>query len=132
MKFSGLLIIALLSAPAAFADNEVYFISPQDGDKVAGQVNVRFGLRGMGVAPAGVEAANTGHHHLLIDMNTLPPMDAPLPKTDQVRHFGGGQTETTLSLAPGQHTLQLLLGNYSHVPHDPPVISDKITITITE
>lgn len=132
MRLISLLIIALLSAPAAFADNAVYFISPQDGDTVAGQVNVRFGLRGMGVAPAGVEAANTGHHHLLIDVDTLPPMDAPLPKTDQVRHFGGGQTETTLSLAPGQHTLQLLLGNYSHVPHDPPVMSDKITITITE
>ena len=130
MKLSGLLIMALLSAPAVFADTELYFISPQDGDKVSGEFNVRFGLRGMGVAPAGVDAANTGHHHLLIDMDTLPPMDAPLPKTGQLRHFGGGQTETTLSLAPGKHTLQLLLGNYSHVPHNPPVMSEKITITV--
>ena len=130
MKLSYLLIMALLSAATAFADTELYFISPQDGDKVSGEFNVRFGLRGMGVAPAGVEAANTGHHHLLIDIDTLPPMDAPLPKTEQVRHFGGGQTETTLNLAPGTHTLQLVLGNYSHVPHNPPVMSEKITITV--
>ena len=130
MKLSYLLIMALLSAQTAFADTELYFISPQDGDRVSGELIIRFGLRGMGVAPAGVDAANTGHHHLLIDVDTLPPMDAPLPKTGQVRHFGGGQTETTLSLEPGQHTLQLLLGNYSHVPHNPPVISEKITVTV--
>jgi hypothetical protein len=132
MKISTLIIMVLLSVTTAFADAEVYFISPQDGDKVSGEVNVRFGLRGMGVAPAGVEAANTGHHHLLIDMDTLPPLDTPLPKSEQLRHFGGGQTETTLSLAPGEHTLQLLLGNYSHIPHNPPVMSEKITITVTE
>ncbi len=132
MKLSGLLILALLSFSSAFADTELYFISPQDGDKVSGKFTVSFGLRGMGVAPAGVEVDNTGHHHLLIDVVALPPMDAPLPKTEQVRHFGGGQTETTLSLPPGQHTLQLVLGNYSHIPHDPPVMSDKITITVTE
>jgi len=132
MKLSILLFIAFLSASNAFADAEVYFISPQDGDTVSGEFEVRFGLRGMGVAPAGVEADNTGHHHLLIDVDTLPPMDVPLPKSDQLRHFGGGQTETTLSLEPGKHTLQLLLGNYSHVPHNPPVMSKKITITVTE
>jgi hypothetical protein len=132
MKLSLLLIVALLSAPIAFADTELYLISPQDGDEVSGEFPVVFGLRGMGVAPAGVEAANTGHHHLLIDMDTLPALDAPLPKTDQIRHFGGGQTETTLSLAPGKHTLQLLLGNYAHVPFDPLVMSDKITITVTK
>jgi hypothetical protein len=132
MKLSCLLMLALLSASSAFADTELYFISPQDGDKVSGKFTVSFGLRGMGVAPAGVEVDNTGHHHLLIDVVALPPMDAPLPKTEQVRHFGGGQTETTLSLPPGQHTLQLVLGNYSHIPHDPPVMSDKITITVTE
>jgi len=130
MKLSYLLIMALLAAPTVFADTELYFISPQDGDKVSGEFNVRFGLRGMGVAPAGVDLANTGHHHLLIDIDTLPPMDAPLPKSEQVRHFGGGQTETTLNLAPGTHTLQLLLGNFSHVPHNPPVMSEKITITV--
>lgn len=132
MKLSALLIMALLFATNAIADTELYFISPQDGDKVSGEFNVSFGLRGMGVAPAGVEADNTGHHHLLIDMDTLPPMDTPLAKTEQVRHFGGGQTETTLSLTPGTHTLQLILGNHSHIPHDPPVMSEKITITVTE
>lgn len=132
MKLAGLLILALLSVSSAFADTELYFVAPQDGDTVSGEFSVSFGLRGMGVAPAGVEVANTGHHHLLIDMDALPPMDAPLPKTEQVRHFGGGQTETTLSLPPGEHTLQLVLGNYSHIPHDPPVLSEKITITVTE
>lgn len=132
MKLPVFLILALLSVSSAFADTELYFISPQDGDKVSGEFTVSFGLRGMGVAPAGIDADNTGHHHLLIDVDALPPMDTPLPKTEQVRHFGGGQTETTLSLPPGQHTLQLLLGNYSHIPHDPPVMSSKITITVTE
>ena len=130
MKLSCLLVMALLSSPTAFAETELYFISPKDGDKVGGEFNVRFGLRGMGVAPAGVDAANTGHHHLLIDVDTLPPMDAPLPKTEQVRHFGGGQTETILDLPTGKHTLQLVLGDFSHVPHNPPVMSEKITITV--
>ena len=132
MRLFLLLVTLLLSAPAAFADAEVYFISPENGDTVSGEFGVRFGLRGMGVAPAGVDAANTGHHHLLIDVEVLPPLDVPLPKTEHVRHFGGGQTETTLNLAPGTHTLQLLLGNYSHVPHNPPVLSEKITITVSE
>ena len=130
MKLSCLLVMALLSSPTAFAETELYFISPKDGDKVGGEFNVRFGLRGMGVAPAGVDAANTGHHHLLIDVDTLPTMDAPLPKTEQVRHFGGGQTETILDLPTGKHTLQLVLGDFSHVPHNPPVMSEKITITV--
>jgi hypothetical protein len=130
MKSCYLLIMALLMAPAAFADANLYFISQQDGDAVSGEFEVRFGLSGMGVAPAGVDVANTGHHHLLIDVDTLPPMDAPLPSTEQIRHFGGGQTEATLSLAPGTHTLQLLLGNHSHIPHDPPVLSERITITV--
>jgi len=130
MKLSCLLIVVLLFSPSAFAETEVYFISPTDGDTVSGEFKLQFGLRGMGVAPAGVDADNTGHHHLLIDMDMLPAMDAPLPKTDQVRHFGGGQTETMLSLSPGKHTLQLLLGDFSHVPHDPPVMSERITITV--
>ncbi|MGA9572717.1 MAG: DUF4399 domain-containing protein [Lysobacterales bacterium] len=132
MKLSVLLLIALLFTPVAFADAEEYFISPQDGDTVSGTFEVRFGLKGMGVAPAGVDMPNTGHHHLLIDMDSLPPMDAPLPKSDQLLHFGGGQTETTLSLPPGQHTLQLILANYAHVSFDPPLMSQKITITVTE
>jgi hypothetical protein len=132
MRLSILLIIAMLSVGSAVADQAVYFISPQDGETLSGQIDVRFGLRGMGVAPAGVDQANTGHHHLLIDVEEMPAMDVPLPSTEQIRHFGGGQTETTLKLAPGKHTLQLLLGNYSHIPHNPPVLSEKITITVTE
>ena len=132
MKLSALLIMSLLLATTAFADAELYFVSPHNGDTVSGEFNVSFGLRGMGVAPAGVEAPNTGHHHLLIDMDALPPMDASLPKTEHVRHFGGGQTETSLNLAPGKHTLQLVMGNHSHIPHNPPVLSEKITITVAE
>lgn len=130
MKMSCLLVMALLFSPTTFAEIKLYFISPQDGDKVGEEFNIRFGLRGMGVAPAGVDVANTGHHHLLIDVDSLPPMDTPLPKTEHVRHFGGGQTETILNLPAGKHTLQLILGDYSHIPHDPPVLSEKITIIV--
>lgn len=108
----------------------VYFIEPKDGATVGQTFTVKFGLKGMGVAPAGVAVADTGHHHLLVDVNVLPAMDAPLPTNDQVRHFGAGQTETELSLPPGIHTLQLLLGDQSHVPHEPPVLSERITITV--
>ena len=108
----------------------VYFISPQNGDTVQSPVTVRFGLEGMGVAPAGTDRANTGHHHLLIDLAELPATDKPLPADSRHVHFGGGQTETTIELAPGEHTLQLLLGDYSHIPHQPPVVSEKITITV--
>lgn len=109
---------------------EVYFISPKDGDVVSGDIVVRFGLKGLGVAPAGVEKENTGHHHLLIDLDELPPLHQPLPATDSIKHFGGGQTETTISLPKGKHTLQLLVGDYLHIPYDPPVISKKITVTV--
>ena len=111
------------------ADAKVYIISPKDGAVVHGPVTVRFGLSGMGVAPAGTTAENTGHHHLIIDA-PLPPMDQPLPKDEQHLHFGKGQTETVLTLAPGKHTLQLVLGDANHVPHDPPVVSAKITIRV--
>jgi len=114
------------------ADAEAYIQSPADGAEVTSPFVVRFGLRGMGVAPAGVTAPNTGHHHLLIDLATLPPDDQPMPSTDQIRHFGGGQTETELDLPPGQHTLQLALGDAAHIPHLPPVRSAKITITVIE
>ena len=135
---SLLLLIVALSANAddglprssAPAGAEVYFISPKDGETVKGPVTVRFGLRGMGVAPAGVNLAGTGHHHLLVDVETLPAMDKPLPKDDRHQHFGTGQTETTITLKPGKHTLQLVLGDQLHIPHQPPVISGKITITV--
>ena len=108
----------------------LYFISPADGDVVSAEFVVQFGLNGMGVAPAGTDAPNTGHHHILIDVDEMPEMNVPLPKSDQVRHFGGGQTEAVLQLSPGKHTLQLVLGNYSHIPHMPPIMSEKITITV--
>ena len=109
---------------------QVYFIEPHDGATVDGTFTVRFGLKGMGVAPAGVDVPATGHHHLLVDVEPLPAMDMPLPASDAVRHFGKGQTETEVTLAPGKHSLQLLLGDKNHVPLDPPVISEKISVTV--
>jgi len=112
---------------------EVYIISPRDGATVHSPVHVQFGLKGMGVAPAGVKFENTGHHHLLIDTDAPTDLSAPLPATDKIVHFGKGQTETTLTtLTPGKHTLQLLLADQNHIPHNPPVISKKITITVAK
>jgi hypothetical protein len=117
------------TAPAPGA--EVYFIAPQNGAKIHGPVTVRFGLKGMGVAPAGVKFDNTGHHHLLVDTDLSElKLDAPLPVTDKILHFGKGQTETTLTLPPGKHTLELLYADYQHVPFDPALHSKKITITV--
>jgi len=122
-------------APAARtpspAGADVYIISPKNGARVKSPVLVQFGLKAvMGVAPAGVKFDNTGHHHLLIDTDAPADMAAPLPSTDNIRHFGKGQTETSLTLPPGKHTLQLILGDQNHIPHDPAVISKKITITV--
>jgi len=108
---------------------EVYIISPKDGATVESPVTVVFGLRGMGVAPAGVDLPNTGHHHIVIDAPT-PDLDKPIPTDDHHKHFGGGQTEVTLELSPGQHTLQLVLGDRNHVPHKNAVVSQAITITV--
>ena len=109
----------------------VYFISPKAGESLRSPLVVRFGLEGMGVAPAGVAQPNTGHHHLIIDAE-LPPADLPVPKSDEYLHFGGGQTEILPELAPGKHTLQLLLGDHNHVPHDPPIVSERITIEVVQ
>lgn len=116
---------------------QVYFISPQDGDVVSNPVTVVFGLIGMGVAPAGTEKENTGHHHLFIDTPPLgegedgaAELTEAIPSDDHHKHFGGGQTQATLELAPGQHTLQLVLGDRNHIPHNPPVTSEVITITV--
>ena len=117
---------------AAAKDAEVSIISPQDGSVVSSPVVVEFGIKNMTISPAGIDVPYAGHHHLLIDTDTLPDMTAPLPASDTLIHFGGGQTETSIELAPGTHTLQLVLGNHLHVPHDPPVISEKITITVAE
>ena len=122
-------LLCPLLAPADDVPS-VFFITPHDGDVVKGEFTVQFGLAGMGVAPAGVNQANTGHHHLLIDLDILPALDTSLPANENILHFGGGQTQTTLSLPPGKHTLQLLLGDYLHVPINPPVMSEKITVTV--
>jgi hypothetical protein len=105
-------------------------ILPADGAVVSSPFTVYFGLSGMGVVPAGVEWDNTGHHHLLVDLDELPAMDEPLPFDDNHRHFGGGQTQASLDLPPGEHTLQLLLADWQHLPFDPPILSEKITITV--
>jgi hypothetical protein len=127
------------SAPAAAATGGrttapasayVYIGWPQDGEVIHNtRFKVWFGTRDFGVAPAGVEKPNTGHHHLLIDVD-LPPLDQPIPNDKNHLHFGGGQTETVIELPPGKHTLQLLMGDASHVPHNPPVMSKKITIYV--
>ncbi|MDI3323311.1 DUF4399 domain-containing protein [Pontibacterium granulatum] len=122
---------SLVFSCTLFADGhapQAYIVTPTDGATVPSTFKVVFGLRGMGVAPAGVEREKTGHHHLLVDMEQLPPLDQPLGK--EVKHFGGGQTETTLTLPPGQHTLQLILGDHQHKPHEPPLVSERITIEV--
>ena len=131
-------LLALVSA-AAFADQttsppgaEVYFIAPNDGEHVKGPVHVVFGLKVMGVAPAGVKFDNTGHHHLLVDTDVPADLSQPLPATDNVRHFGKGQTETSLDLPPGKHTLQLLFADATHTPFAPNVASKKITIVVSK
>lgn len=108
---------------------KAYIVSPTDGDVVSNPFIVIFGLTDMGVAPAGMERMDTGHHHLLIDTE-LPYLDEPIPANDTHIHFGGGQTEVKLELAPGEHTLQLLMGDLNHIPHDPPVMSGTVTITV--
>ena len=108
----------------------LYIISPQDGDTVSSPVKVIFGLNGMGVAPAGIKIKNTGHHHLLIDLAQLPDINLPIPSDEHHRHFGKGQTEALIELDKGEHTLQLILGDHMHVPHEPPIISKKIRIKV--
>ena len=127
---------ALLLGTVAYASDDastesVYIISPQDGATVQGPVTVKFGLSGYGVAPAGVDKENTGHHHLLVNSNGSPVSDAPIPKDDSHIHFGGGQTETTLKLAPGKHVLKLVLGDKDHKPIAG-MESQTVTINVTE
>lgn len=109
----------------------VYIISPENGATVSNPVTIHFGARGIGIAPAGVEWPNTGHHHLLINVDPAEvDMEFGLPADDQYRHFGGGQTEVTLDLPAGTHTMFLLMGDHDHVPHDPPIMSEVITLTV--
>lgn len=132
------LAICMLAAFAVAADRmaapagaEVYFITPHNGATLHSPLTVRFGLKGLGVAPAGIKFDNTGHHHLLVDTDISElKLDAPLPASDKILHFGKGQTETELTLAPGKHTLQLVFADYLHTSFDPPLHSQKITITV--
>jgi len=123
---------SVLAQTAAPADALVYVIWPRDGQRVRGPFTVRFGLRNMGVTRAGDTAPNAGHHHLLVDVDTLPDPKEPIPTDKKHLHFGGGQTEVQLDLAPGRHTLQLVLGDAEHKLFNPPVISKKITITVVK
>ena len=130
--------VCLVAATALAADRmaapagaEVYFIAPQNGAKLHSPVTIKFGLKGMGIAPAGIKFDNTGHHHLLVDTDVSElNLDAPMPATDKIVHFGKGQTETTLTLTPGKHTLQLIFADYLHQSFDPPLTSKKITVTV--
>lgn len=126
--FTTSLAINVFAQTPAPANARAYIISPKNGATVPQTFIVEFGLKNMGIAPAGTVVENTGHHHLLVDQATLPPMDQPMGK--EVKHFGKGQTETELTLPPGKHTLQLILGDHSHRPHNPPVVSEKIEITV--
>ena len=127
-----------LGAGAVLADShktmapegaKVYFIEPANGATVSNPVTIKFGLSGMGVAPAGTEKKKTGHHHVLINQK-LEDYNAPIPADDKHKHFGGGQTETTVTLPAGKNTLQLLIGDLNHIPHDKPIQSEVITITV--
>jgi len=137
LAFAAFATTAFAQGTEAPADASLYFIGLEDGDTVSSPVTVRFGLSGMGVAPAGTEKEMTGHHHLLIDRPPLgqgemgeEELTSSLPSDENHRHFGGGQTETSVELQPGEHTLQLVLGDANHVPHNPPVTSDQITVTV--
>ena len=143
MKFAKLAAVAIITACASLSATaqdpvtpapkgaKVYFINIKNGDVVTSPFLVQFGLSGMGVAPVGVDTKNTGHHHLLIDTKLSGDgLKSVIPADPKHVHFGGGQTETMVTLPPGQHTLQLVLGNWSHIPHDPPVMSEIITITV--
>lgn len=126
----GLSNVSMAADTPSVAGAKVYIIAPKNGETVSGPVQVLFGLKGMGIAPAGTDVEGTGHHHLIVDKDT-PPLNTFLPVGDaQILHFGKGQTETELKLAPGKHTLQLVFADRDHKPHTPPVVSERITITV--
>lgn len=123
------LVLAQVPKSKSAEGAKVYFIEPRDGATVEQEFTVKFGLSGMGVAPAGADFENTGHHHLLVDGATAD-INAPIPADATHIHFGRGQTEAKVKLPPGKHTLQLLLGDKNHIPHDKPVMSEKISVTV--
>ena len=130
MKFF-IIILNLSISLILSSSQKVYFINLKDGDKTTSPVFVQFGLSGKGVAPAGINMPNTGHHHLLINVDEID-LSKPIPSSDKHIHFGGGQTEAFINLPAGEHSLQLLLGDMAHRPHSTPVISEKIKITVTK
>jgi len=119
----------VIERQAAATDASVFFVTPEAGATVTSPFGLEFGVTGMAIVPAGTDQAFSGHHHLLIDVD-LPPEGLPIPKDANHVHFGDGSFVTEISLEPGQHTLQLVLGDHRHIPHDPPVVSEKITITV--
>ena len=120
---------ALMTASVAVSEPRTYIISPADGATVSSPVDVIFGLEGLGVAPAGTVKEGTGHHHLIVNA-PLPDLSKPIPADENHIHFGGGQTQTSIELPPGKHTLQLLVGDFAHIPHANPVYSEVVTITV--
>ena len=128
-KFKYLLVTLIAFPQFIVSEATVYFINIKDGDVVESPVFIQFGLSGKGVAPAGIAIENTGHHHLLINVDDLD-LSKPIPSSKNHLHFGGGQTETSIDLPPGKHELQLVLGDMYHVPHSNPLISEKITILV--
>ena len=127
-----LVTLSLVFSISVAASAEVYIISPKNGEEVLSPVEVIFGLQGMGIAPAGINFPNTGHHHLLIDLDQLPDLKSGIPADAQHLHFGKGQTQALIELDPGEHSLQLLLGDWMHVPHETPVVSEKIKILVLD
>ena len=123
-------ILLILFSINAFSE-KVYFINLKDGDELKSPFLIQFGLSGKGIAPAGTDVDNTGHHHLLINVDEVN-YSMPIPSSKQHLHFGLGQTETKLSLPPGRHKLQLILGDKYHVPHDPPLVSEIIEVKVIE
>ena len=123
-------ILLILFSINAFSE-KVYFINLKDGDELKSPFLIQFGLSGKGIAPAGTDVDNTGHHHLLINVDEVN-YSMPIPSSKQHLHFGLGQTETILSLPPGKHKLQLILGDKYHVPHDPPIVSEIIEVNVIE
>ncbi len=128
---SILFLISFLITSSVFAEARVYFINLEDGDEVESPFLIQFGLSEMGIAPAGIDRENTGHHHLLINVKDLD-FSKPIPASKNHIHFGGGQTESLVELPPGDYSLQLVLGDMTHTPHTPPVVSRQINITVKD
>ena len=126
-----LIISTFFAVFSIFADPKVYFINLEDGDRVESPFLIQFGLSGMGIAPAGTDRSNTGHHHLLINVDDID-LSKPIPSSSNHIHFGGGQTESLVDLMPGNYSMQLVLGDMTHTPHNPPIISQRINITVID